>query len=216
MPNGTNVGNVSVDGTLDLNGMSPTINGLEDSGGYSGKVDNISPANTGIYTLTVGNANSNAVFNGVIQNTAGSVALTKIGWGTQTLAGSSTYSGATIINQGTLLVAAGGGIGEYSQNLTIASGAMLDVSQWNDYGGYIPALGYLTLAAGTPTKPYTNYLGSYDPYWPTYTVSISGTNNVFTYQTNMVAGVTNVVCHDQFCVAYLFDQQHHQRDHGGR
>jgi autotransporter-associated beta strand protein len=35
-------------------------------------------------------------------------------------------------------------------------------------------------------------LGSYDPYWPTYTVSISGTNNVFTYQTNVVAGVTNV------------------------
>ena len=90
LPAGTNVGNIQVDGTLDLNGMSPTINGLDGAG----VVDNLNPANTGTCTLTVGDVNSNGVFSGYIKNAYGTVGLTKIGWGTETLAGGSTYSGA--------------------------------------------------------------------------------------------------------------------------
>ena len=55
------------------------------------------------------------------------------------------------------------------------------------------------MAAGTPTKPYTNSLGSYDPsYGTNYTVTISATNNVYTYATNVVSGVTNVVTTTNF------------------
>ena len=131
IPNGAGVGNVWLDGTLDLNGASPTINGLEDSGVGSGVVDNKSTALTGSYTLTVGNANSNGIFSGVIRNTSGTVGLTKIGFGTETLTGPNAYSGPTIVSQGTLALGPGGFLGEKSQNVTVASGAVLDVSALN-------------------------------------------------------------------------------------
>jgi autotransporter-associated beta strand protein len=199
LPSGASVGNFKLDGTLDLNGQSPTINGLEDSGSGGGLVDNL--AGTGIYTLTVGNGNSNGVFKGVIQNTSGSVGLTKTGYGTETLTTVNQYGGPTIINQGTLVVLSGATLGALSTTLTIGSGAVLDVSGLGAQG-YLP-YGPLTVAAGTPTKPFTNFLGSftgnptvtpaYDPSYGTNFVVILGTNNFLTYVTNVVAGVsTNV------------------------
>jgi fibronectin-binding autotransporter adhesin len=187
IPNGASVGNVLLNGTLDLNGVSDTINGLEGSG----YVDNIAAANTGIYTLTLGNASSNAVFSGIIQNTAGTVALTKIGYGTQTLSGGNQYSGPTIINQGTLVVGASGSLGQNSPTLTIGSGAVLDVSAVS--GGYYPYVGGgtgpigITVSAGTPTKPYTNFLGSYSvgyPATPAFVVTTT-TNNTINTTTNV-------------------------------
>ena len=53
------------------------------------------------------------------------------------------------------------------------------------------------MAAGTPTKPYTNFLGSYDPTWgtnPTNYVVTTTTNTLVTYVTNTdLATFTNVV-----------------------
>ncbi len=181
-PSGANVGNVWVDGTWDLNGDSVTINGLEDSGAFSGVIDNVAPNLTGVYTLTVGNANSNGIFSGTIQNSSGTVALTKTGYGTETLIGGNTYSGPTTVGQGTLAIKGSGTLGSASPVLTIASGAVLDVS--GVAGGYYPYVG-LTLAAGTPTKPYTNLFGSYYPYYP------NTTNFVVTITTNNVTVDTN-------------------------
>ena len=62
-------------GKLDLAGHDETINGLEGTG----TVDN--STGTGAYTLTVGSGNASDTFSGVIQNTSGSVNLTKIGSG---------------------------------------------------------------------------------------------------------------------------------------
>ena len=89
---------VSDSGTLDLNGFSNTINGL--SGG--GTVDN--RAGAGTYTLTVGANGTTSTFTGIIQNTAGTVALIKAGSGTLILQGASTYTGATTVSTGTLEV----------------------------------------------------------------------------------------------------------------
>ncbi len=195
-----NIGNLSVDGTLDLNGTSININGLDDAQSYGGVIDNFNPANTGTYILTLGYGNSNAVFTGTIGNssggaTAGTIALTKTGYGTETLANANYYAGQTLINQGKLVVTTGGTLGGLSALMTIQPGAVLDVSGLGAQG-YIPQ-NSLTVAAGTPTKPYTNFLGSYDPVWgtnPTNYVVTTTTNNVLTYVTNTdLATFTNVV-----------------------
>jgi autotransporter-associated beta strand protein len=97
IPNGTGKGNVANDGTLDLNGFSETINGLAGTG----VVDTIAG---GTPVLTVGDNDQTSTFDGVIQNTAGTLALTKVGTGTLTLAGINTYTGNTTVNSGVLAV----------------------------------------------------------------------------------------------------------------
>jgi autotransporter-associated beta strand protein len=191
VPNGAGVGNLWLDGAWDINQSSPTINGLEDSGAGTGIIENLT--NTGTYTLTFGNGNSNGVFSGVIQdssaNTAstGTIAVTKTGFGTQTLTGGNLYSGATTINQGTLVLGISpnnveGSLGASSTQLTIVSGGVFDFSALNGYGGFSTATGPLTVSAGTPTKPYTNFFGSYYPFYPcttNYVVTVTTNNYVY-------------------------------------
>jgi fibronectin-binding autotransporter adhesin len=195
LPNGPNVGSMLLNGKLDLNGFNGPADGLDgSSSGRVGNYNTVATAATAVYTMTVGAGNSNGIFSGIIENgSQGTVALTKTGWGTEQLDNANTYSGLTAINQGTLKVTSNGSIGAGSQVLAISSGAIFDVSAWNAFGG-LPTAGPLNVSAGTPTKPYTNFLGSYDPFYPTYVVSVSGTNNVITFQTNTdLATFTNVV-----------------------
>jgi autotransporter-associated beta strand protein len=104
IPHGTGNGNVTVSGTLDLDGFSENINGLSGAG----TVDSTA---AGTPTLTVGNNNASSSFSGVIQNTAGTLALTKVGTGTLTWspgATANTYSGTTTISAGTVTMGNGG------------------------------------------------------------------------------------------------------------
>ncbi len=193
IPSGVSVGNVLDNGVLDLNGFSPTINGLD--GG--GTVDNIASTLTGTYTLTVGAGNSNGVFAGTIQNSSGSVALTKTGFGAETLSGNNTYSGLTTVSQGTLVVGPSGSLGLNSTHMIVSPGAVLDVSALNPFGGYYPQLTF-NLNAGTPTKPYTNFFGSFSTNYPTYIVTtniVSGTNQVVT---NSIVSVINADINGSF------------------
>ena len=80
--------------TLDLNGANQTLAGLSGNGLVTNSTATAA-------TLTIGD-NSSAFFGGVI---GGNIALTKAGSGTWTLGGSSTYSGATQIEGGTLQLA---------------------------------------------------------------------------------------------------------------
>ena len=107
---------LTVHGTLDLNGNSPTVRNL--SGNGTGVIDDV--AGAGSDTLTVSNSSS-STFSGVIRNTSGTVALTKIGANALTLAGANTYSGNTAVNEGTLLVNGSLGAGA----VTVSSGATL-------------------------------------------------------------------------------------------
>ena len=71
-------------GTLDLNGLSPTLTGLSGSGGV------VSSGVAGAVILTLNDATTHT-FTGAIQNGVGTVGITKQGAGTSILAGSNTF-----------------------------------------------------------------------------------------------------------------------------
>ena len=97
IPDGPGKGNLIVNGTLDMNSNSETVNGLSGSG----TIDTIASGNP---TLTVGGNDQSGTFTGVIQNTLGSLGLTKTGTGSLSLAGTNTYTGDTTVSAGTLVV----------------------------------------------------------------------------------------------------------------
>lgn len=111
---GASGANLTVHGTLDLNGNSLVVGTL--SGNATGIIDDV--AGFGSDTLTVSDTTS-GTFAGVIKNTSGTLSLTKNGSGTLTLGGANTYSGNTTVNAGTLLVNGSIGAGAVS----VASGA---------------------------------------------------------------------------------------------
>jgi autotransporter-associated beta strand protein len=93
---------VSVNGgTLDLHGNYVDIGAL--SGG--GIVDNL--AASGANTLTVGNGNASSTFSGILRNTSGTLALTKVGTGTINLSGTTNLGGNLAVSFGTLQMPSG-------------------------------------------------------------------------------------------------------------
>ena len=95
LPDGTTgTGTVTIDGTFDLNGYSPTVGKLAGSGTVTSGV-------TGTATLTVDKAEyESSTFSGVTEDGSGTVALTKTGSGDLYLTGTNTYSGGTTIARG--------------------------------------------------------------------------------------------------------------------
>ena len=104
--------------TLDLNGFNQTVANLSANIGTGGtkQITSVTAA-----TLTVNNSDNNT-YTGVL---AGSVALTKTNSGILTLTGNNTYTGATNLNAGTLLVNNTSGSGTGTGTVTVASGATL-------------------------------------------------------------------------------------------
>ena len=92
---------LTVNGTLDLNNASQTVDAL--NGKTSGLILNNGNAAA---TLTIGQAGGSGSFAGVLADNTnaggGTLGLTKVGSGTETLTGASAYSGATTVNIGTL------------------------------------------------------------------------------------------------------------------
>jgi autotransporter-associated beta strand protein len=107
-------------GTLDMNGRNESIRGLTGDGG---SVHNDAAATTSTLTVgeILGGGAANYTYGGVLSDGAGTLALTKIGSGTQTLSGSNTYTGATTVSAGTLLIT--GALG--ATDVTVAAGATL-------------------------------------------------------------------------------------------
>jgi fibronectin-binding autotransporter adhesin len=121
IPGNTVAGNVTVNGTLDLNGHNATINGLNGAG----IVDTFSG---GTPTLTLGANGASGTFSGTIQNSSGALSLVKAGAGTQTLSGSCTYSGSTTIAGGTLIFNNGTGVPPTPGDLIVGTGAGLSAN----------------------------------------------------------------------------------------
>jgi autotransporter-associated beta strand protein len=120
---------------LNLNGNNQTLAGLSDSG-VSSLVGNRRVVNTSntVVTLTLNTAIDQS-FSGTIggADIAGTngnnIALVKTGIGTQTLAGTNPYTGATVISNGALTLAATATISN-SPTINVASGAVFNVSAW--------------------------------------------------------------------------------------
>ncbi len=132
---------VSGAGTFDLAGFDQTV------GSLSGPAS-IATILLGSATLTVGTDNSSPTLYG--GSISGSGGLTKVGTGTQTLGGSSTYTGATNVNGGTLRAAAANALAGASAH-TVAAGATLDLNGFSQTIGSLAGAGSTTLGAATLT-----------------------------------------------------------------
>ena len=133
------------DGTLTLSGAN-TFTGLATiqsgtlsigNGGTTGSVA-AGIANDGVLAFNRSDASSYA---GAVSGTG---SLQKLGAGTLTLSGSSSYSGGTTVNDGTLAIAAGGAINHPSADLIVSG---------------VDSTAALTLAGGAVTSD-RSYLGS--------------------------------------------------------
>ncbi|HYG23899.1 MAG TPA: glycoside hydrolase family 76 protein [Verrucomicrobiae bacterium] len=85
-------------GTLNLNGTDLSIGTLQGGGGT---ILNNKAGTTNVLTIGTGNFGG-SVFHGLINNGAGRLALHKVGSGAMTLAGTSGFTGGTLIAGGTL------------------------------------------------------------------------------------------------------------------
>ncbi len=125
IPDGAGYGDVVVNGsgTLDLNGSSDTLNGLSGDG----TVDSTS----GSAALIVGNNNASSTFAGLLQNSGGTLTLTKLGTGTITLSGHNMYSGNTTLQGGgTLSVSADNNLGAATALLILDNGTLLQTASF--------------------------------------------------------------------------------------
>jgi fibronectin-binding autotransporter adhesin len=118
IPGGAGKGNlILAAGALDLNTFDEALNGLSGAG-------TVNTVAGGTPVLTVGGNNASTTFTGTIQNSAGTLALTKIGGGTLTLNNANTYSGLTTIAGGTLVIGAGNPNGLTPMMLTNAGSTL--------------------------------------------------------------------------------------------
>jgi autotransporter-associated beta strand protein len=146
LPSGATAGDLTVYGTLRLNGYSQTINGLFGTNTVDG--------GSGTPTLTVGGNNETSEFDGVIVNSSGSLSLNKIGTGSLYLTATNTYTGNTTVNAGTLEIEQ-----PYlatNSTVTVAGGATLqmDFSVTNTVAGLVlNGVTYTNGVYNTTTSP---------------------------------------------------------------
>ncbi len=135
IPDGAGAGDVILNCTnaadfakFDLNGRNETINGLiaTNATPAAGQITN---SGTGPSTLTLGNNNASASYNGSIKDSgfpSNALSVVKIGTGTQTLGGANAWGGNITVNAGKL---AFGDSSTFPANskLTVNSNATIDV-----------------------------------------------------------------------------------------
>jgi autotransporter-associated beta strand protein len=154
LPFGAGKGNLVINaGQFEMNGRDMSINGLYGAGNIQNR--------TSTRTLTLGNANANGDFSGVVSNTGGGAStqllnVTKVGTGTQIFSGFNTYGGVTDVQAGTLVMASHAAAGFSSIQVTggvlrvdAGAGAALQLFKTVDIGGTPSApTGTIDIASG--------------------------------------------------------------------
>lgn len=146
---------------LSLDGFNNRIGSLAGGGASGGNVS------LGSATLTTGGNNASTAYAGVISGTGG---LTKIGTGIQTLSRASSYTGATRIDAGTLLLDATGSLAGASA-LIISDGAVFDVSAKS---AYALGSGGTTIGIGSATAGFFNAGSAAMTFGNALTLNFSG------------------------------------------
>lgn len=169
--------------TLDLNGTNETIGSLAGGGAAGGNVT------LGAGTLTAGGNNTSTTFSGTLSGTGG---LTKQGTGLFTLSGANTYTGATIINTGTLTLGAANRIADASA-VTVAGGATFNLNNFAETVGSLAGAGNVTLGSGILTAGGDNSFSTFSGVMSgTGGLTKQGTGTFTLSGNNTYSGVTNV------------------------
>jgi autotransporter-associated beta strand protein len=146
LPFGAGKGNLVINGgQFEMNGRDMSINGLYGAGNIQNR--------TSTRTLTLGNANANGDFSGVVSNTGGGgstqlLNVTKVGTGTQIFSGFNTYGGLTDVQGGTLVMASRAAAGFSS--IKASAGGVLRIDPGSDEALRL----FKTIEiSGTPSTP---------------------------------------------------------------
>ena len=121
----------------------------------------------GTHTISVGALGLDDTFSGTLVNQSGVIALIKVGSGTLTLSGANSYSGATTVNAGKLLIST---VSQAGGNCSVANGATLGVV--NASSGSSPA-STLTLSGGA-TLELQNVASTTTPLIAASNVTVNG------------------------------------------
>jgi fibronectin-binding autotransporter adhesin len=195
---GSSAFTVAAGAILDLNGFNQTIGSLAGSGNVT----------LGTATLTTGNDNTSTTYAGTMSGTG---SLVKIGSGTLTLSGTSSYTGATSVNAGTLQAGAAN-VFAGSSAFTLAAGAILDLNNFNQTIGSLAGSGSVTLGTATLTtgsdNTSTTYAGTVSGSGAlvkigTGTLTLSGTSN-YTGATDVNAGTLQAGAVNAFAPSSAF------------
>lgn len=90
---------------ITINGLNSIMTNLPPFSEALPRVTTLAMDTPGTSTLTVGDNNANGVFEGeIVDGPVRTLALTKIGSGTQVLGGPNTYTGPTTVNAGALII----------------------------------------------------------------------------------------------------------------
>jgi len=104
--------------TFDLGGYNVGLFDLQ--GTATSFIDNNA---VGQAELTLGSSNTDITFAGVVKNTGGALLLKKVGTANLTLTGANTYTGATTVSDGDLVVGDGGSNGSLVSSVFLDAGA---------------------------------------------------------------------------------------------
>jgi len=152
LPHGERTGNVVVNGILQtFTGGPVTMNGLYGNGA-------LRHSQSYATSFVVGDNDADGDFTGAIERANATVSFTKIGAGTQRLAGHCTHNGATTVSGGTLIVdgdftassvtvaagAALGGSGGITNDVSFADGAKLSVTVVDGVASCLTVAGAVT------------------------------------------------------------------------
>ena len=179
--NNTSAVTVASGATLQFNGDSgytqETIGSLAGAG-------NVTNTGGAVVNLIAGGDNTSTTFSGTITNTTNALNVQKTGTGTWTLSGANSYTGTTAVNAGILNLQNGSALGSTAGGTTVASGATLqlqgnitvgnealtvsgngatgqtgavvNVSGTNSYGGLITLGAATTISSDSGTLNLTN------------------------------------------------------------
>jgi autotransporter-associated beta strand protein len=149
-----------------------------------------------VFLVSGGGATTPAVITGVAPTANTSGGLTAIGSGVLTLTGANTYTGNTVISNGTLALGSGGSIAD-SANISVASAATFDVSAVSFTLGAAQTL----LGNGTVNGNVNNN-GTIAPGTPGTIGSLTFNNNL----TLQAGGVTTVKLNESLAPGVTNDQ----------